>query len=107
MHGEYQHLLNLYFITFCLALQYYLCGPCLTIFYIWVPSVSQVDSIAAEETQAVKKTLDTSEPVGVLGWEVLEAEGTVTEKLAENSMSSNEEETPGLVKAMMGVFHKG
>ncbi|XP_034425462.1 uncharacterized protein LOC117752291 [Hippoglossus hippoglossus] len=69
--------------------------------------VSQVDRIAAEETQTVKKTLDTSEPVGVLGWEVLEAEGTVTEKLAENSMSANEEETPGLVKAMMGVFHKG
>ncbi|XP_019955743.2 uncharacterized protein ehbp1l1a isoform X3 [Paralichthys olivaceus] len=69
--------------------------------------VSQVDRIAAEETQTVKKTLDTSEPVGVLGWEVLEAEGTITEKLAETSMSANEEETPGLVKAIVGVFHKG
>ncbi|XP_053271564.1 uncharacterized protein ehbp1l1a isoform X1 [Pleuronectes platessa] len=69
--------------------------------------ISQLGRIAAEETRTVKEKLDTSEPVGVLGWEVLEAEGTVTEKLAENSMSANEEETQGLVKAIVGVFHKG
>ncbi|XP_023279561.1 uncharacterized protein LOC111667929 isoform X2 [Seriola lalandi dorsalis] len=68
---------------------------------------SQIERIAAEETQTVKKPLDTSEPLGVLGWEVLEAEGTVTEKQAEVSLSTKEEETSGLVKAIVGVFHKG
>lgn len=55
----------------------------------------------------MKKQLDTSEPVGVLGWEVLEAEGTITEKRAEPSLSAKEEETSGLVNAIVGVFHKG
>uniref|UniRef100_A0A3B4TJZ1 EH domain-binding protein 1-like protein 1 n=1 Tax=Seriola dumerili TaxID=41447 RepID=A0A3B4TJZ1_SERDU len=68
---------------------------------------SQIERIAAEETQTAKKPLDTSEPLGVLGWEVLEAEGTVTEKQAEVSLSTKEEETSGLVKAIVGVFHKG
>ncbi|XP_041821557.1 uncharacterized protein ehbp1l1a isoform X2 [Chelmon rostratus] len=61
---------------------------------------SQVEGIAPEETQTVKK-LDTAEPAGVMGWEVLEAEGTITEKQTEN------EDTSGLVKAIVGVFHKG
>lgn len=60
--------------------------------------------IATEDTQTVKKLLDTSEPAGALGWEVLEAEGTVTEKQTESFLS---EDTPGLVKAIVGVFHKG
>ncbi|XP_030285663.1 uncharacterized protein ehbp1l1a isoform X9 [Sparus aurata] len=65
---------------------------------------SQVETIAAEDTLTVKKLLDTSEPAGALGWEVLEAEGTVTEKQTESFLS---EDTSGLVKAIVGVFHKG
>lgn len=53
------------------------------------------------------KPLDTSEPVGVLGWEVLEAEGSITENQTESSLSAKEGETSGLVKAIVGVFHKG
>ncbi|XP_071334287.1 uncharacterized protein ehbp1l1a isoform X9 [Trachinotus anak] len=68
---------------------------------------SQIERIAADETQTVKKPSDTTEPLRVLGWEVLEAEGTVTEKRAEVSLSAKEEETSGLVKAIVGVFHKG
>ncbi|XP_044041124.1 mucin-17 isoform X13 [Siniperca chuatsi] len=68
---------------------------------------SQTEKITAEEPQTVKKPLDISQPVGVLGWEVLEAEGTITEKQAESSLSAKEEETSGLVKAIVGVFHKG
>ncbi|XP_040887350.1 uncharacterized protein ehbp1l1a isoform X2 [Toxotes jaculatrix] len=68
---------------------------------------SQIERIAAEETQTAKKPSDTSEPVGVLGWEVVEAEGTITEKQAESSLSAKDEETTGLVKAIVGVFHKG
>ncbi|XP_041634609.1 uncharacterized protein ehbp1l1a isoform X9 [Cheilinus undulatus] len=59
-----------------------------------------------EDIQILKKPLHTSEPVRVLGWEVLEAEGTVTEK-QESSLLSKDEETSGLVKAIVGVFHKG
>ncbi|XP_044041113.1 uncharacterized protein ehbp1l1a isoform X3 [Siniperca chuatsi] len=70
-------------------------------------SKSQTEKITAEEPQTVKKPLDISQPVGVLGWEVLEAEGTITEKQAESSLSAKEEETSGLVKAIVGVFHKG
>lgn len=55
----------------------------------------------------MKKPFDTSEPAGVLGWEVLEAEGTITEKQSESSLSAKEEDTSGLVKAIVGVFHKG
>ncbi|AWO95795.1 putative EH domain-binding protein 1-like protein 1 [Scophthalmus maximus] len=66
-------------------------------------------SVSSQSTEHihVKKQLDTSEPVGVLGWEVLEAEGTITEKRAEPSLSAKEEETSGLVNAIVGVFHKG
>ncbi|CAK6968618.1 uncharacterized protein ehbp1l1a isoform X9 [Scomber scombrus] len=68
---------------------------------------SQIERMIAEETQTVKKPLDTSEPARVLGWEVLEAEGTITEKQTQSSMSAKEEEASGLVKAIVGVFHKG
>ncbi|KAL7375270.1 hypothetical protein ABVT39_014511 [Epinephelus coioides] len=67
---------------------------------------SHIERIEAEETQTGKKALDTSEPA-VLGWEVLEAEGTVTEKKAKSSLSAKEEEASGLVKAIVGVIHKG
>jgi len=42
--------------------------------------------------------------VGVFGWEVLEVEGTVTEKETEYSLSAKEEETSGLVKTVVEVF---
>nr|XP_043877256.1 uncharacterized protein ehbp1l1a isoform X1 [Solea senegalensis] len=70
-------------------------------------SESLLDRITAEKTQTMKKPLDTPEPVGVLGWEVLEAEGTVKEKQGEPSLSAPEEETSGLVKTIVGAFHKG
>lgn len=63
-----------------------------------------VDKIADEDIQTVMNPPDTAEAVA--GWEVLEAEGPVTEKCAESSLSANKEET-GLVKAIVGVFHKG
>ncbi|XP_026184659.1 uncharacterized protein ehbp1l1a isoform X3 [Mastacembelus armatus] len=67
----------------------------------------QNEQKAAEAAQTMKTSLDTSEPARVLGWEVLEAEGAITEKQAESSISVKEEETSGLVKAIVGVFHKG
>uniref|UniRef100_A0A3P8WRL0 C2 NT-type domain-containing protein n=1 Tax=Cynoglossus semilaevis TaxID=244447 RepID=A0A3P8WRL0_CYNSE len=66
--------------------------------------VTYVDKIADEDIQTVMNPPDTAEAVA--GWEVLEAEGPVTEKCAESSLSANKEET-GLVKAIVGVFHKG
>ncbi|XP_027139679.1 uncharacterized protein ehbp1l1a isoform X3 [Larimichthys crocea] len=68
---------------------------------------SQIVTIAADETQTVANPLDTSEPMGVLGWEVLETKGTITEKQKESCLSAKEEDTSGLVKAIVGVFHKG
>lgn len=53
------------------------------------------------------KSLDTSETMGVCGWELLEAEETVSEKQAEHFLSAQAEETSGLVKAIVDVFHKG
>lgn len=75
--------------------------------YIWIFSNSEIEKIAAEENQTVKNPLESSEPARVLGWEVLEAEGTITEKQTESSMSEKEEDTSGLVQAIVGVFHKG
>lgn len=88
------------FLEVLILLLHGFCGLNLKILYIWVFSKSQIEGIAPEETQTVKK-LDTAEPAGVMGWEVLEAEGTITEKQTEN------EDTSGLVKAIVGVFHKG
>lgn len=88
-------------MTFCIAWLQIVYRSCLTVLYIWVISK------AAEEAQTMKKSLDTSEPVVVLGWEVLEAEGPITHIQAESSLSAKEEETSGLVKAIVGVFHKG
>ncbi|XP_032438222.1 uncharacterized protein ehbp1l1a isoform X2 [Xiphophorus hellerii] len=59
-----------------------------------------------EEMQTGNKSWDTSEAAGLFGWEVLEADGSVSEKKRELSLS-NSEETSGLVKALVGVFHKG
>ncbi|XP_038586015.1 uncharacterized protein ehbp1l1a isoform X3 [Micropterus salmoides] len=70
-------------------------------------SKSQIERVTAEGAQIMKKLLDTSEPAAVLGWEVLEAEGTITEKQAESTVSAKEEGSSGLVKAIVGVFHKG
>lgn len=81
------------------------CGSNLKTYYIWVFSKPQIERIAAEETKSVKNPLDTSEPV--LGWEVLEVEQTITEKHTESSLSTKEEDNSGLVKAIVGVLHKG
>ncbi|XP_039677919.1 uncharacterized protein ehbp1l1a isoform X4 [Perca fluviatilis] len=68
---------------------------------------SHIERIVGEEDLTGKRPLDTSEPAGVLGWEVLEAEGTITEKKAKSSLSAKEEDASGLVHAIVGVFHKG
>ncbi|XP_060887486.1 uncharacterized protein ehbp1l1a isoform X5 [Labrus mixtus] len=66
----------------------------------------QEERKAKDEAQTLIKPLHASEPVRVLGWEVLEAEGTLTEKQA-SSLAAKEEDSSGLVKAIVGVFHKG
>ncbi|KAM4714924.1 uncharacterized protein ehbp1l1a isoform 1-T1 [Anableps anableps] len=68
---------------------------------------SHVESIAADEIETGNKSWDTSEAMALFGWEVLEADGSVSEKKRELSLSANPEETSGLVKALVGVFHKG
>ncbi|XP_014829650.1 PREDICTED: uncharacterized protein LOC106908167 isoform X2 [Poecilia mexicana] len=68
---------------------------------------SHIENKTAEETQTGNKSWDTSETTGLFGWEVLEADGSVSEKKRELSLSANAEETSGLVKALVGVFHKG
>ncbi|XP_047241875.1 uncharacterized protein ehbp1l1a isoform X2 [Girardinichthys multiradiatus] len=68
---------------------------------------SHVERIVAGETQTGNKSLDTSEAVGLFGWEVLEADGSVFEKQRERHLSANAEETSGLVKTLVSVFHKG
>ncbi|XP_056882649.1 uncharacterized protein ehbp1l1a isoform X4 [Takifugu flavidus] len=60
---------------------------------------------ATEETQTVMNPLDITEPEKVLGWEVLDSEET--EKQTDSSLSEKEDETSGIVKAIVGVFHKG
>ncbi|XP_043953801.1 uncharacterized protein ehbp1l1a isoform X3 [Gambusia affinis] len=68
---------------------------------------SHIVNNTAEEMQTGNKSWDTSEAAGLFGWEVLEADGSVSEKKRELSLSANSEETSGLVKALVGVFHKG
>lgn len=70
-------------------------------------SKSWLERIAAEATPSVRNPSETSDSAKVLGWEILEAEGTVKEKQTESSLSTKEEDTSGLVKAIVGVFHKG
>ncbi|XP_038159090.1 uncharacterized protein ehbp1l1a isoform X2 [Cyprinodon tularosa] len=70
-------------------------------------SKSQLETITAAEAKAGNKTLDTTETAGLFGWEVLEADGSVSEKKREHYLAPNAEETTGLVKALVGVFHKG
>lgn len=50
----------------------------------------------------MKKPLETAEPAVVLGWEVLEAEGTLTDQQA-----AEVDESSGLVRAIVDVLHKG
>lgn len=57
------------------------------------------------EAEIERIEADTPEPAGVHGWEVLEAEGMVTDK--QEKSSKKEQERSGLVKAIAGVFHKG
>ena len=82
-------------------------GSRLKLLCFWVLSKSHIERIVGEEDLTGKRPLDTSEPAGVLGWEVLEAEGTITEKKAKSSLSAKEEDASGLVHAIVGVFHKG
>ncbi|KAM3589921.1 uncharacterized protein V6R79_000033 [Siganus canaliculatus] len=76
-------------------------GPCVD------KGESEIKEVAEEEAQTLMTPLDTSEPAGVLGWEVLEAEETITEKQTESFWSAKEENSSGLVKTLVGVFHKG
>lgn len=72
--------------------------------YIWIFSKS-LGMFATEETQTVMNPLEITEPEKVLGWEVLDSEET--EKQTDSSLSVKEDETSGIVKAIVGVFHKG
>lgn len=72
--------------------------------YIWIFSKS-LGMFTTEETQSVMKPLDITAPEKVLGWEVLDSEET--EKQTDSSLSVKEDETSGIVKAIVGVFHKG
>ncbi|XP_061525334.1 uncharacterized protein LOC133397913 isoform X11 [Phycodurus eques] len=69
-------------------------------------SAGLTNRVAAEEAQTQTKDGNTSEPDVILGWELLEVEGT-TEKPRESSPSANEDATPGIVQTIVGVFHKG
>lgn len=80
--------------------------PSFKILYIRVLRKSEIER-TAEEDLRVKKPLERSELVGILGWELLEAEGTITEKKGESSLSEKEKDISGLVGAIVGVFHKG
>ncbi|XP_063756480.1 uncharacterized protein LOC134875769 isoform X2 [Eleginops maclovinus] len=68
---------------------------------------SHIERIVAEKSQTRKRTLDPSVPAGVLDWEVLEAEETVTKKQTQSSLSAKKEESSGIVNVIAGVFHKG
>lgn len=72
--------------------------------YIWIFSKS-LRMFATEDTQPVMNPLDITEPEKVLGWEVLDSEET--EKQTDSSLSVKEDESSGIVKAIVGVFHKG
>ncbi|XP_057710418.1 uncharacterized protein LOC130928167 isoform X10 [Corythoichthys intestinalis] len=54
-----------------------------------------------------KKDQGSIESEAVLGWELLDVEGTLSEKQMESLPSEKEGETPGIVQTIVGVFHKG
>lgn len=98
LHGE---------LSIIILVLYALSGPRFKILCIRLLRKSQVERTAAEEAEKVKKPPERCELVGVLGWELLEAEGTVREKQREPLLSEKEQEMSGLVNAIVGVFHKG
>ena len=51
--------------------------------------------------------LDQPELDLVLGWEVLEAEGTVTAQEMESSLLVKGKDNSGLVNTIVGVFNRG
>ncbi|XP_077355183.1 uncharacterized protein ehbp1l1a isoform X2 [Festucalex cinctus] len=56
---------------------------------------------------AVEKKDGVSEPGVILGWEILEVDGTLIEKQTECLPSAEAEDTPGIVQTIVGVLHKG
>ncbi|KAM8898678.1 uncharacterized protein ehbp1l1a isoform 3-T3 [Spinachia spinachia] len=73
-----------------------------------VDSQSRVERTVAELAQTKgNKPLETPDTAGVLGWEVMEAQGTITENQATSSFPAKVEDTSGLVRAIVGVFNKG
>uniref|UniRef100_A0A673X788 EH domain-binding protein 1-like protein 1 n=1 Tax=Salmo trutta TaxID=8032 RepID=A0A673X788_SALTR len=58
----------------------------------------QIEKIPSEESEEIQKSSAVLEPELVLGWEVLEAEGSVAEK---------QQEASGLVQTIVGVFSRG
>ncbi|XP_077445176.1 uncharacterized protein LOC144065856 isoform X2 [Stigmatopora argus] len=63
----------------------------------------------AAGVQIQKKDQDTLEPEVVLGWELLDAEGTLMDKQMESFPLAEEDTpgTPGIVQTIVGVLHKG
>lgn len=108
MHGTFlcfcEVCISLHLLLFCFR---DLSGSFFNIRCIWVLSKSHIERGVAEKAQTRKRTLDPSDPAGVLDWEVVEAEGIVTEKQTKSSLSAKEEESSGLVNVIAGVFHKG
>ncbi|KAJ8008101.1 hypothetical protein DPEC_G00101270 [Dallia pectoralis] len=62
------------------------------------PGSSQIENVTSGEPEQIQKASDVSEPELVLGWEVLEAEGSVADKY---------EEASSLVQTIVGVFSRG
>nr|XP_046184113.1 EH domain-binding protein 1-like protein 1 isoform X2 [Oncorhynchus gorbuscha] len=58
----------------------------------------QIEKIPSDESEEIQKSSAVLEPELVLGWEVLEAEGSVAEK---------QQEASGLVQTIFGVFSRG
>ncbi|KAK0154484.1 hypothetical protein N1851_003415 [Merluccius polli] len=67
----------------------------------------QIKKPKAEELDTAKMHLDAPEPDVVLGWEVVEADGTVTDKEIESSLLVKGKENSGLVNTIVGVFSRG
>ena len=74
---------------------------------VWVLRNPLIKKPKAEEVDTAKVHLDPPEPDLVLGWEVLEAEGTVTAQEIESSLLVKGKENSGLVNTIVGVFNRG
>ncbi|XP_037333981.2 uncharacterized protein ehbp1l1a isoform X3 [Pungitius pungitius] len=66
-----------------------------------------VDNSKSQIERTVAEVAQTPDTAGVLGWEMMEAQGTITESQGTDSFPAKVEDTSGLVNAIVGVFNKG